>query len=353
MTPRKSHWHKWSRCLVVALERAWYAPSLPWWLYMLIPFSWVYAGIVVMRRLSYAILLRDAPPPPMPVIVVGSLLVGGVGKTPVVIALVASLRRLGYTPGVISRGYGGSITGVQSVTGDSMPDRVGDEPVLIARRATCPVVVGRDRVKALQHLCTHHACDIAISDDGLQHVSLRGTINLVLFDAVRGLGNGHCLPAGPLREPLHQGVPIDFLVCSGESLEDPLTPQHPDLKRLKQPCYGVKRSFGSVYAIKTPTHCLHAKETESKPLYAVAGIAHPERFFAQLKKMGYHPRECYVYLDHHSFVAPDIDLPGYVIMTEKDAIKCRDFADARHYCLPVTCELPHVLVDMLVARLLK
>ncbi len=348
----------WSK-LCLQTEQAWYDDRPHPWLACLIPVAWLYACIVTLRRYGYHYKIFTTHPSTVPVIVVGNLVLGGVGKTPCVIALIEYLHDLGYRPGVISRGYGGRDTKqVHDVKPDSSPEQVGDEPVLIASRTLCPVVVCRNRVESLRYLLAHHNCDLVVSDDGLQHYALQRMIEIVVFDRQRQWGNRRCFPAGPLREPLTRitdpskpqhssnahNRPIDFLIENNAPSQDPkLQPT--------QSYYTMQTMPGAVYAITDPTKQLTPAMCSGKKIYAVTGIANPKRFFATLEKIGYNITGFCIYPDHHHFVASDIDLLGLVIMTEKDAVKYRDFADKRHFCLSITAHLSQSLRDDFKQRL--
>ncbi|HEY0634334.1 MAG TPA: tetraacyldisaccharide 4'-kinase, partial [Gammaproteobacteria bacterium] len=192
------------------LQDAWYRPS--WFIWPLLPIAWLFCLLVMMRRLCFHWGLCKSHKLPVPVIVVGNITVGGTGKTPLVIALVELLRAQGWTPGVISRGYGGQAgQWPQSVHADSDPRMIGDEPLLIAQRTGAPMAVGPVRVAAARHLLATSGIDIIISDDGLQHYPLQRDLEIAVVDGARGLGNGHCLPAGPLREPAGRMKRVDFV----------------------------------------------------------------------------------------------------------------------------------------------
>ncbi|MEJ2653110.1 MAG: tetraacyldisaccharide 4'-kinase [Gammaproteobacteria bacterium] len=261
---------------------------------LLLPLSGVFGLLVSLRRFAYETGMLRRHKLPVPVIVIGNITVGGTGKTPLVIWLVESLRGAGYRPGVVSRGYGGDTARMpQLVTADSDPVAVGDEPVLIAQRAACPVAVAPRRVMAARALIADHDCNVIVSDDGLQHYALERDMEIAVIDGERRLGNGHYLPAGPLREQATRLRRVDIMVVNGKAL---------------------------------PGEC-----------HAVAGIGNPARFFDQLRGQGLKVVE-HPFPDHHRFRAADLrfgdDLP--VVMTEKDAVKCRAFAAPNHWYVPVS-----------------
>ena len=201
-----------------SLDHYWYSQNLLAWL--LLPLSWLFRVVSVIRHWCYANSFFSVVTLPVPVIVIGNIAVGGTGKTPLLIALCDLLKARGYTPGVISRGYGSQLKGEMLVTEDSDPVAVGDEPVLIARRTFCPVAVGKNRVAAAQLLLSHAECDIILSDDGLQHYRLQRDIEIAVIDAQRMHGNGFYLPAGPLREPVSRLESVDFVVTHGKAHGD-------------------------------------------------------------------------------------------------------------------------------------
>ena len=193
-----------------SLEYSWYnhnALSL-----LLRPLTWLYCAMIFVRRVAYATGLLKRYRLSIPVIVVGNLTVGGTGKTPVVVHIAHLLKRSGYSPGIISRGYGGKARSwPQQVRPDADPVMVGDEAILISRRSNCPMAVGPDRAKTASLLQQHSGCDIIISDDGLQHYALKRDVEIVVIDGMRRFGNGLCLPAGPLREPVSRKDKVDFV----------------------------------------------------------------------------------------------------------------------------------------------
>ncbi len=273
----------------------------------------------------------------MPVLVVGNITVGGTGKTPLVIWLAEFLGRHGFSPGVICRGYGGhGRTWPAPVTVHSDPFEVGDEPVVIARRTGYPVVAGPDRVADVRALLDSAACDVVISDDGLQHYPLERDLEVIVVDGRRGEGNGRCLPAGPLREPVSRLRSADFVVANQTA-------------RPGEICMRLKLSAPRALSDDQPSSF---EALRHGPVHAVCGIGNPERFFASLRGEGLCLVE-HVFADHHPFSAEDLcfeeSLP--VVMTEKDAVKCRGFAEAQHWYVPVTAELPDTFGRTVVERI--
>jgi tetraacyldisaccharide 4'-kinase len=288
----------------------------------MLPLSLVYGAAAGSRRFLYAKGLRRSTAMPLPVIVVGNLSVGGTGKTPLVCWLAARLRELGFKPGVVTRGYGGSSGSVRLIEPGDDPAVVGDESILLARRAAVPVAIGRDRPAAAQLLVVA-GCDVIVSDDGLQHYALARDCEIVVIDGDRRFGNGWLLPAGPLRESKGRLASADAIVVNGGRalLEGALS------MRLKA------QSASSL--IGSDVRSLD--DFTGRSVHAVAGIGNPERFFNMLRAHGIevagHPLP-----DHARLQAADIsfadDRP--VLMTEKDAVKCRAIAGPRHWYVPVT-----------------
>jgi tetraacyldisaccharide 4'-kinase len=292
----------------------------------LIPLSWIFCGIVFLRRRAFKIGLLKIERLSVPVIVIGNITVGGTGKTPLVIWLANFLRNAGYFPAIVSRGYKGEAKSwPQQVRSDSDPVIVGDEAVLLAKRCQCPVAVGPDRVAAATGLLKYSDCDIIIADDGLQHYALGRNIEIAVIDGVRRFGNGYCIPAGPLREPVSRLKEVDFVVVNGGGV-----------MRLE---YSMVLAAGPAHNLCDDTLTQLPEEFRDQQVHAVAGIGNPDRFFSQLKRQGLDIIE-HPFADHHQFRAEDIlfddDLP--VLMTEKDAVKCKRFASARHWYLPVDAQ---------------
>ena len=290
---------------------------------LLLPLSGLFGLLVALRRLAYKTGMLRRHKLPVPVIVVGNITVGGTGKTPLVIWVVESLRAAGYRPGVVSRGYGGDATSEpQLVKADSDPAAVGDEPVLIAHRAACPVAVAPRRVMAARVLITDRGCNVIVSDDGLQHYALERDMEIAVIDGDRRLGNGHYLPAGPLRERAGRLRSVDITVVNGKALAGECRMQLIGVTAQSLADAHIKRDL---------------IEWRDVSVHAVAGIGNPGRFFDYLRGQGLSVVE-HPFPDHHRFQAADLrfgdDLP--VLMTEKDAVKCRVFAAPNHWYVPVS-----------------
>lgn len=299
------------RGLAAALESAWWRPRPGALALLLWPLSWIWQALA---RVDRALTRPRAAP--CPVVVVGNLVVGGAGKTPVVLALVEHLRRRGWHPGVVSRGYGGRARAPQVLGTDSRADEVGDEPMLIQRRGGVPVAVGRDRVGAVQALRRQHPeVDIVVADDGLQHHRLARDVQVLVFDD-RGVGNGLGLPAGPLRQPLPATLPRASVVLYSAGRASTPLPGHVGTRRLAGvlPLEAWRRGDAPDPDI--------AGALRGRRVLAVAGIATPDRFFAMLRAAGV-DAAVMALPDHHRFDTlpwPD-DEDLQVVLTEKDAVK--------------------------------
>jgi len=295
--------------MIARITSFWYEPpSMKSW--FLSPFSLLFRLLIQFRRKLYSFGLLKTHQFPIPVIVVGNLTVGGTGKTPLTIHLCQLLLEKGFKPGVVSRGYGGENKNVPVLLNkDSDTHCVGDEPYLIASRTQCPVVVCRNREKAVNYLLSHCDVDLVISDDGLQHYSMGRNIEIVVVDGQRRFGNKHCLPVGPLREPISRLKSVDFVVNNGRDYAG-------EYKMVLKPevLYQLTtRQEGCVEDLKKQT------------IHAVAAIGSPDRFFDTLREMGLTIIE-HAFSDHFQFSESDVRFEdGIVVMTEKDAVKCRQF----------------------------
>ncbi len=321
------------------LESAWYKPRS--WTLALLPLSYLFRGVAAGRR-AYLQNRYQARPFAVPVVVVGNISVGGTGKTPLIIHLVHSLRAAGIRPGIVSRGYGGQPSlQPRTVGADGAAEEFGDEPVLIAREANCPVVVDSDRVAAVEFLIAEFDVDVVLSDDGLQHYRMHRDLEIAVLDARRGLGNGQCLPAGPLREPPGRLAGVDFVVLNGTAQDDsralPIPPESLISMSL-QPTFFRHLRSGQRVAAQT--------WTGSRRVHALAGIGNPERFSATLTSLGLEPL-LQGFADHHPFTQADLqfddELP--VVMTSKDAVKCAAFAPDNVWVLEVAAEVEAPLLQ--------
>jgi tetraacyldisaccharide 4'-kinase len=324
--------------LTERLERRWYSDEAP--PRLLQPLAALYGWIAERRRRR-----TRAQSLPVPVVVVGNITVGGTGKTPLVCWLVEQLRLQGHTPGVISRGYGGRVGRQVALVGSlSAAAEVGDEPLLIHQATGAPVAVGADRVAAARGLlAARPEIDVLISDDGLQHYRLPRVFEICVVDGARGLGNGARLPAGPLREPPSRLDEVDLVLVNGAASA-----------RIGS---GLGRSFqllpGRLRRLADGADAGALQDWAGRRVYAVAGIGHPERFFASLRAAGLEV-EARRFPDHHAYHAQDLPPAGPdcpLLMTEKDAVKCRGFAPADTYVLPVRVDLDAAVLAPLLRRL--
>jgi tetraacyldisaccharide 4'-kinase len=324
------------------------------WQCLLVPLSWLFQALTVLRRFAYARAWLTTQRLAIPVVVVGNIGVGGSGKTPLVIWLVEQLRAAGYVPGVISRGYGGSELGPFEVGPLSDPIEVGDEPVLIAARTEAPLFIGRDRVAAGQALLEAYPnCDIIVSDDGLQHQRLQREFEIVVIDEAAGFGNGRLLPAGPLRESATRLKSVDAIVLNRNKI-DPASAPDPlaDPMGMPQTPISMRLSGHVFYNVKDPARHALAADLRDQTLHAVAGIGRPQRFFDHLRALrlniSVHP-----FPDHHRFQPSDLAFAGDapVLMTEKDAVKCKAFARDNWWSLAVSAEIDDRLMPQLLRKL--
>lgn len=289
---------------------------------LLQPLSWLYRALAWAHAAPYRRGWRTVQRAPVPLLVVGNLVAGGAGKTPAVMAVVELLRAQGWTPGVISRGHGRQGRGVLAVTRQTPAALAGDEPLLIHLRCGAPVVVGADRAAAAAALCAAHpAVDILVADDGLQHHRLRRDAALLVFDE-RGAGNGLCLPAGPLREPLPGCVPPHTLVLYNAPRPSTPLPGLCGHRRLAGVQPLADWWAGAPLAADGGWQALQ-RSLAGAPALAAAGLARPEPFFAQLRAQGLAITPLPL-ADHHPFTP--LPWPGGtpdVVLTEKDAVKLR------------------------------
>lgn len=299
----------------IFVNKCWYSHHPLRWI--LFPFTLLYQFITTLRRVYLQRFCQQCFS--VPVVVVGNLTVGGVGKTPLVIALARKFQARGLRVGIVSRGYGASISHFpHEVSNTDTAQIVGDEPLLLVKKANCPVVIAPKRTEAVQYLLEHHGSQIIISDDGLQHYAMGRAIEIVVIDGLRGLGNGMCLPSGPLRESKRRLKTVDFLVVNGG-------------ERLG--AYRMDLKPGEIKQLTTGN--VLARNDLKGPVAAVAAIGHPQRFFETLKEMNLEFTE-YPFNDHHCFTSDEFMLPEkLVVMTEKDAVKCESFATDDMYVLPV------------------
>lgn len=307
------------------IERIWSGRS-PLWL-LLWPLSLLYGAVSSLIRLSYQRGWRKSWRAPVPVVVVGNLTAGGNGKTPVAIWLVQALQRRGLRVGVVSRGYGGKAERYPLlVDADTPTEQAGDEPVLIAQRTGAPVAVAPKRRAAVEALLASQPVDLIITDDGLQHYALQRDREIVVVDGVRRFGNGWWLPAGPMRERASRLRQVDAVIVNGDRAETD----------------EIAMSLRPGDAVNLHTQ-QRAALSSLENVVAMAGIGHPPRFFATLNQHGVTPVAEIAFADHHAYSQEElVGLAARgqtLLMTEKDAVKCRRFAQPNWWYLPVEAEL--------------
>lgn len=296
--------------------------------------------MIFLKKQSYRLGLLKTWGPPVPVCVIGNITVGGTGKTPVVLALTEYLQKKGMRVGIISRGMGSySGDGALEVKGDMDPNMAGDETVLLAKRNQAPVFIHKKRVRALHALLSNYECDCVISDDGLQHEALGRMLEIVLVDGVRGLGNGLLLPAGPLREPASRLKQVKWILSRGGQWMDAIP-------------FSIKPlQFRSVLH---PEKIFPLDYFSFKKASAIAGIAHPELFFSQLRALNI-DIQTHCFDDHARFTARDFEgmKEDIILMTEKDAVKCAFFENENMFYLEISADIPEVTLEAITADLLK
>lgn len=329
------------------LERHWYRITPV--SFLLIPVSLIFRAAVALRHTLYRTGSLKVVRLPIPVIVVGNITVGGTGKTPLVAWLVGYLRSHGMHPGVVSRGYPGRHRTPAAVTAASNAATCGDEAVLLARRCEGPVWVGTDRAATAQALCVADPeCDVIVSDDGLQHYRLGRDIEIVVIDGRRGAGNGLMLPAGPLREPATRLTGVDAIVVN---VSESATV---GLKTVRPAAYAMTVVGDEFHNLLNPALRAGPERFRGRKVHAIAGIGRPERFFQLLRRLGI-DFAAHVFPDHHAYAASDLSFADaeYVLMTEKDAVKCGNFAHERHWVLPVSAEPDSAFGKLVLGALTK
>ncbi|WP_312972738.1 tetraacyldisaccharide 4'-kinase [Atlantibacter sp.] len=321
------------------IEKIWSGQSRLWLL--LLPLAGLYGLVSALIRLSYRLGWRKAWRAPVPVVVVGNLTAGGNGKTPVVVWLVEQLQQRGIRVGVVSRGYGGKAQRYPLVLdANTSSEQAGDEPVLIYQRTGAGVAVSPVRSEAVQALLDQHQPQIIITDDGLQHYALARDREIVVVDGVRRFGNGWWLPAGPMRESASRLREVDAVITNGG------TPKPGEIAMRLVPSQAVNLLTGEKRDAASFTDVV-----------AMAGIGHPPRFFATLESLGVTPVKTLSLADHQALTQAQVSAfaqPDQIlIMTEKDAVKCRPFAQANWWYLPVEAKLESPAADKLLLDILS
>lgn len=351
------------------LETAWYEKAS--WLIILWPISILFRLLALCRRSLQQTSSRPSHIN-VPIVVVGNISVGGTGKTPVVITLANNLKSLGINPGIISRGYGGSAAAYPLVVNqDCDVNACGDEALLIQDKTNCPVVVDPDRTAAIDLLVQKFGeeIDLVISDDGLQHYKLYRDLEIAIVDGDRLFGNGLCLPAGPLREPVSRLLEVDHIIVNGGSNykenNSGYFSRKPAQTNSERDFIESALAKGHKMVLK-PTFFVNLLSGERRPflgapfnigntIQAVSAIGNPERFYALLRRLP-HQIVRFSFPDHHlyqeeDFEAKGIDMKQPIVMTEKDAMKCRDFANSSFWMLEVSVSLPNGFTENLVSQL--
>ena len=347
MSNKLQHW----------VEERWYAAN-PAGLKLLLPLEKLYLTLFKRREKAYRSGKKIAYRPSVPVIIVGNIHVGGSGKSPLVAALAKHFASLGYKPGIVSRGYGGKANYYpQSVTIHSDPQQVGDEPLMLAQQTGLPIAVDPKRPNAVKLLIEEEGCDLIIADDGLQHLALGRDIEIVVIDAARGIGNGHCLPVGPLREPPSRLNSVDWVIFQQVS-------QHGNQQADQATSAELESTVLKNIALKNPLQNYvlefsgwrrgdgHWQKdcpfSQGETVHALAGIGNPPRFFNQLKSLGLtvieHPLVDHAQLTQQHLEFND-DKP--LVMTAKDAVKLQPWLNQRHWVAEVTANLPEAFLYQL------
>lgn len=325
------------------IEKHWYAAQ-PGHLKYLIPLEKLYLKLFNRHQQAYKSGKKNSHHPGVPVIVVGNIHVGGSGKSPLVAALAKHFAELGYQPGIVSRGYGGETKRYpQRVTTYSNPKKVGDEPLMLAQQTNLPVAIDPNRAAAADLLVKEEGCDLIIADDGLQHLKLARDIEIVVIDAARGFGNGHCLPVGPLREPVDRLNSVDWVICQG--LKASIA--WPEQVTLKNSLQNYPLEFsgwrrGDGHWQKAPPF------SAGQAINAMAGIGNPQRFFDQLTALDLKVTG-YPLADHAKLKQQDLTAFDQkpLVMTAKDAVKLQPWLNERHWVAEVTAHLPRAFLYQL------
>lgn len=319
------------------LDYLWYRRNC--WCWLLRPLGWLFRVIAMRRKRAYQTGKKPVFRPAQPVIIVGNISVGGNGKTPVVLALCQFLSQQGYHPAIISRGYGGQAKSNLWVDEHSDARICGDEPLLLRQRSGCPVVIGADRRASVELLNQRYPeCDVIIADDGMQHYRLARDIELCVVDCARQFGNGYCLPAGPLREPVERLAEVDRIIANGGPIDD-----YPaDVMTLKAEQWCLVSSFKPVEQASLPSEG-----------YVMAGIGNPQRFYQTVQGQGISLQGQIEIGDHRRLSSEQIQqyYSKPLFMTEKDALKYQQEAGPQWYYLPVTATLPDAFYSFILEKL--
>jgi tetraacyldisaccharide 4'-kinase len=325
------------------------------WQIILRPLSWLFAAITGTRRFLFRTGISKITKVGVPVIIVGNISAGGTGKTPLVIALAELLEKSNKHPGVVTRGYVQSRMQPRTIAPPIVSQQgtitASDEAMLMSQRLAAPVFANPDRVAAAQLLLKRYPnTDVIISDDGLQHYWLGRDIEIAVVDGQRGFGNQHLIPAGPLRESVARLKTVDCIVVNG------VAKIGLDLEQYGVPVFRMnlgneqffKLSGGDAVSLTE-----FFMKCEKKKIHALAGIGNPQRFFDHLKRLGIVSNATHPFSDHHAFARADLNFPDadIILMTEKDAVKCKAFADDRMWAMRVDALLPTEFDEFILERL--
>ena len=314
---------------------SWYNKSI--WLYLLYPFSLVFSFLTSRRRRRYIKNKIKSFTSKIPLIVIGNLTIGGTGKTPLVKYIAKELMAKGYKPGIVSRGYGGQFKKTLKVTVETSVKETGDEAQILSKLGI-PFYIDKNRVRAVKELLKNNDCDVILSDDGLQHYKMGRNIEIAVIDGKRRFGNNLTFPAGPLRESKNRLKTVDFIVNNSGPTDEG------EYLMSISPTKFVHLKSGKSYSVENwPMH---------NQVHAVAGLGNPGRFFDLLEKLGFdivrHP-----FPDHHNFSSSDLfyldHLP--IVMTEKDASKCKDFDNNKIWYLAIDADVNNKFIDNLDRKL--
>jgi tetraacyldisaccharide 4'-kinase len=331
---------------VIDLSKYWYKKKATW-LLILLPLEYLFRFLVKLNKKKA---LKHQYKPSCPLIVVGNITVGGTGKSPLSIALIQTLQREGYKVGVVSRGYGSKLKQFpHHVKASDSPKVAADEPLMIVQNTGVNLIIDPDRVSACQYLLAQCECDVIISDDGLQHYKMGRDIEIAVVDGTRGFGNKHCLPVGPLREPIERLNSVNHIIVNGSPQYDQ-SERHYSMVIEPQGWYRV--SDDKALSIAEFNQLQSKKGIKVR---ALAGIGNPARFFTSLENLGIaaQPHE---FSDHHQFEPSDFEfkdasIDDLICMTQKDAVKCKTIAPHNSYYLKIGAKLDPLFVEKLLGEI--